>query len=79
MYCTLHGVLVESGLKEMKDSQTGTTNRKPFISVYSDGTAQTIMGMSAGDKKIGDQIDVMVSIKLREWDGRKYLSVRPIE
>lgn len=79
MFCTLHGVLVEAGVKDMKDNQTGVVNSRPYIAVYSEGSTQIIYGMRADGKKIGDQIDVKVSMKLREWDGRKYLSVRPIE
>ena len=78
MICTLHGVLVEAGVKEVKDNQTGLAINKPFITIYSEGSTQTILDCKADGKKIGDQIDINVSIRLREWEGRRYLSVKPI-
>lgn len=79
MICTLHGTLVEAGLKDVEDRQTGVRVTKPFIVVYSEGETRTILGLKADGKKLGETVDVTVSIKMRTWDGRSYLSVKPID
>lgn len=77
MIATITGMLVEVGYVDRKDAQ-GRSYKEPFAVVYSGGEAVKIPNLSVDPNAVGSTIDVSCMVKLSSWEGRSYLSIKPI-
>lgn len=76
MICVINGMFIKNDEKiKMVD---GKEVKEPFVVIYSGDQAVTIPNCSIPDGKPGVNVDVLCDVKLSEWDGRKYLSIKPL-
>lgn len=78
MFCKVQGMFLERKLKEKEVD--GKKEAQPVVVLYTDGEAVEFPGFDVDpDKvKVGQTVSLDCSIKLSEWQGRKYLSIRPL-
>lgn len=78
MIATITGMFIKQDYKEREID--GKKVKEPFVVIYSDDQAVNVPNLKLdGDIKPGTMIDIPCVIKLLEWDGRKYLSIKPLE
>lgn len=78
MKACIEGIYIETQVKERIID--GKTVNVPYVVLYSGDETVKIENVQNTDEKIkvGDIVRVVCDIKLSEWNGRKYLSIKPI-
>lgn len=78
MVAKVQGIFIKQGTKnKVRDGQKV---EEPFIVIYSGNETVYIKNVALNPElKIGTQVEITCDISLREWDNRKYLSIRPLE
>ena len=76
MICTITGMFIKKD-KKIREID-GKKVEEPFVVIYSGDQAVTIPNLKIPDAKAGVEVDIVCDVKLAEWDGRKYLSIKPV-
>lgn len=77
MKACIEGIYIESQIKERIID--GKIVNVPYVVLYSGNETVTIENVNIDEKiKIGDIVRVVCDVKLSEWNGRKYLSIKPL-
>ncbi len=78
MICKVSGMFLERKLREKEVD--GKKEFQPVVVLYTDGEAVEFPGFDIDpDKiKVGQTVELDCSIKAKEWQGRTYLSIRPL-
>lgn len=53
-------------------------NPVPTVDLYSSGEVVKVRGIKCKEEHIGSYVDIPCKIQIKEFDGRKYLSVEAI-
>ena len=72
MKATITGMVCAFNPAGAKDKDN---NPIPVTDIYSDGEVVKVRGLAVNEKTIGCWIDVVCSVQLKDFDGKKYLSV----
>lgn len=78
MVAKVQGIFIKQGTtNKVRD---GKKVEEPFIVIYSGNETVYIKNVTLNPElKIGTQVEIACDLCLREWDNRKYLSIRPLE
>lgn len=77
MKACIEGIYIESQFKDRIID--GKTVNVPYVVLYSGDETVKIENVSIDEKtKVGDIVRVVCDIHMSEWNGRKYLSIKPI-
>ena len=78
MVAKVQGIFIKQGTKNRV--RDGQKVEEPYIVIYSGNETVRIPNVRLNPElKIGTQVEIACDISLREWDNRKYLSIRPLE
>lgn len=72
MKATISGMVCAVNLNGAKDKDD---NPIPVTDLYSDGEVVRVRGLMVDNGLIGTWADVACRIQLKDWDGKKYISV----
>lgn len=75
MVATISGMVCSFNPEGTKDREG---NPIPTTDLYSSGEVVKVKGLAVTEKHIGTYIDVTCKIQLKDFDGRKYLSVEAV-
>lgn len=74
MVCTIHGMVCNVGSYTSKDGKSS-----PTVSLFTGDEAVVIQGIEVDFEKYrGQQIDIPCEVKLRNYEGRFYLTYKAI-
>ena len=78
MICKVLGKYLESGI-DVRNVEGKSVERK-FVLVYSGQETIKIYDFEVpeGTKGFSD-LEIVADVKMREWNGRKYLQIQPLE
>lgn len=77
MKACIEGIYIESLNKERIID--GKTVNVPYVVLYSGDETVKIENVNIDEKiKVGDIVRVVCDIHMSEWNGRKYLTIKPI-
>lgn len=74
MKCLISGMLCSHEF--VKDKQG---NDYPVAYLFSEGDTVRIPNIDLSDVPLGTFVDVLAIVKLSEFEGRRYLSIKPID
>ena len=78
MVAKVQGIFIKQGTKERV--RDGQKVEESFIVIYSGNETVKIPNVRfTPEVKIGTQVEILCDISLREWENRKYLSIRPVK
>lgn len=75
MQATITGMVCSVNPEGAKDK---VGNPIPTVDLYSGGEVVKVRGLKCSDKHIGTYVDVPCKVQIKEYEGRKYLSVEAI-
>ena len=75
MVATITGMICSVNHEGAKDREG---NAIPTVDIYSGGEVVKVRGVKVNEKLVGSYIDVLCKIQLKDWEGRKYISVEAL-
>ncbi len=75
MIATINGMVCACNKQEPKEK-----NEQPvyITDLYSGGEVVKVRNLKTNEANIGCFIDVLCNVQLKDWEGRKYISVQAI-